>query len=205
MNKYKKKAILKFTLIYFLSTAIFILVLGYLYFTQQKTLILQKYALRMHHYVITLKQTNFEFKEDNYSYKLIDDQIVKYQLPIKKDDLYIKVFPRLKGEKNIQASISSKLIDDDIRSIKNFVIKWQITLNLLFLMISFILAKISLKPMDDTISHLDRFIKDLIHDLNTPATSILLNAKMLDNEIKDEKVLKKINRIKHSAQNIASF
>ena len=205
MNKYKKKALLKFTLIYFLSTSIFIIVLGYLYFSQQKNLILQKYALRMHHYVITLKQTNFKYKQDNYSYKLIDDMKVKYQLPIKENDLYVKVFPQLKSEKNIQASISSWLIDDDISSIKNLVIKWQITLNLLFLIISFILAKISLKPMEDTISHLDRFIKDLIHDLNTPATSILLNAKMLDNEIKEEKVLKKINRIKHSAQNIASL
>lgn len=205
MNKYKKKALLKFTLIYFLSTAIFILISGYFYFAQQKTLVLQKYALSMHHYVITLKQTNFRYHQDGYKHEIIYDERVKYQLPVKKDSYYIKVFPKVMEENNILVSIKADMIDTEILQAKSFVIKWQIVLHVLFLLISFILAKISLKPMEDTISHLDRFIKDLIHDLNTPATAILLNSKMLNSDIKDKKILKKIDRIKQSARSISSL
>ncbi len=159
----------------------------------------------MHHYVTTLQQTNFTHKLDGYKYEFIYNESVKYELPIKEGEYYIKVFPRVKGGNNILVSMKADMINNEISQTKYFVIKWQIILHVLFLLISFILAKISLKPMEDTISHLDRFIKDLIHDLNTPSTAILLNSQMLANDIKDEKVLKKIHRIEQSAKSIASL
>ena len=58
--------------------------------------------------------------------------------------------------------------------------------------------------MIDSFNHLDNFTKDLIHDLNTPVTSILLNTKMLKKDSND-KTIKKINRIENSAKNISSL
>jgi two-component system OmpR family sensor kinase len=55
-----------------------------------------------------------------------------------------------------------------------------------------------------TISHLDRFTKDLIHDLNTPITSILLNTKMLERNIVN-KDMKKVSRIENSAKDILAL
>lgn len=205
MNKYNKKALIKFTLIYFLSTAFFIHILGYLYFAQQKTLILQRYALSMHQYIVTQKQTNYTYTKEGYSYEFIPVVKIRYELPSKKDGFYTKVFPRINNKNNILIRVQADIIENEIKEAKQFVILWQILLHVIFLLISFILAIISLKPMNETISHLDRFIKDLIHDLNTPATAILLNSKMLYQDISDEKVLKKINRIERSAKNIASL
>lgn len=205
MNKYNKKALIKFTLIYFLSTAFFILILGYLYFVQQKTLILQRYALSMHQYIVTQKQTNYTHIKEGYSYKFIPTVEIRYELPSKKDGFYTKIFPRINNKNNILIRVQANIIDNEIQKAKQLIILWQILLHVIFLLISVILAKISLKPMNETISHLDRFIKDLIHDLNTPATAILLNSKMLYQDISDEKVLKKINRIERSAKNIASL
>ena len=205
MNNYEKKSLIKFTLIYFLSTAIFILILGYIYYGQQKTFILQKNALKMHEYIITQKQTNFNHSQKFYSFERIKKDIVKYQLPIKENQYYIKVFPSVIDKYNILVKIDADIIDSEIKNAKQFIIFGQIISLIVFLIISFILAKISLKPMNETISHLDRFIKDLIHDLNTPSTAILLNSEMLSREISSEKSQKKIYRIEQSAKNIASL
>ncbi|MFT7003950.1 MAG: two-component system OmpR family sensor kinase [Sulfurimonas sp.] len=179
--------------------------LGYLYFSQQRTMILQKYALKMHEYIVTQKQTNYTYVQAGYSYKFIPTVKVRYELPSKEGKFYTKVFPRINNKNNILIMVKSEILDNEIAHAKSFVIYSQILLHIIFLLISFILAKISLKPMNETISHLDRFIKDLIHDLNTPATAIMLNAKMLNKDIGDEKVLKKIKRIDQSARSIASL
>jgi len=205
VNNYEKKSLIKFTLIYFLSTAIFILILGYIYLGQQKTFILQKNAMKMHEYIITQKQSDFKYTQESYSFERIEKDTVKYQLPIKENDFYTKVFPSVTDKYNILVKLDANIIDNEIKKAEQLVFFWQIFTHIVFLIISFILAKISLKPMNETISHLDRFIKDLIHDLNTPSTAILLNSKMLSREISDEKSLRKINRIEQSAKSISSL
>ena len=86
MNNYEKKSLIKFTLIYFLSTAMFILILGYIYHNQQKTFILQKNALKMHEYIITQKRTNFKHVQEFYSFEWIKKDHINYQLPVKQND-----------------------------------------------------------------------------------------------------------------------
>lgn len=80
----------------------------------------------------------------------------------------------------------------------------QVLLLLFFGVISFFLAKLAIKPLQETINRLSLFIKDLIHDLNTPVTFILLNLKLLNsyNECKDKKELV---RIENSAKEIADL
>ena len=101
--------------------------------------------------------------------------------------------------------VKAAMVDNELQNLKFFVITAQVLILLFFLFISFILAKLSLKPVNNTISHLDRFLKDLIHDLNTPATSILLNTKLLEKSIDDKKSIKQLNRIKNSAKSISSL
>lgn len=199
MKNYEKKAFLQIFLGYFISVTVFILLLGYLYFNQQKIFLMQKTAMNMHQYIAKLKQSNFTYTKKGYSYKYIENEKVKKQLPQKKGDFYYKAFSR-----NFIVYIKSHIVDDELKNIKSFTIILQILLISFFAFISFILAKRSLKPMIDTISHLDRFTKDLIHDLNTPITSILLNTKMLKKDI-NEKGMKKISRIENSANNISSL
>lgn len=62
-------------------------------------------------------------------------------------------------------------------------------------------AAYSLRPMRQALRLLEEFLKDLIHDLNTPATSILLNAKLLRKRGDFEET----ERIELSASTIASL
>ncbi len=205
MKKYEKISLLKFISIYFFSTSFFIILLGYLYFTQQENQILQKYTMKMYEYNINLKQTTFRYKKEGYSFQITDTNKFRYNLAKKETNFYVKSFPLNKGTQNIIVSINSHIIDNELDSVKHFTILLQITLMFLFLTISYLLAKLSLKPLNETISHLDRFIKDLIHDLNTPSTAIILNCKMLEKSLSDEKDIKKLNRIQNSAIAISSL
>lgn len=205
MKNYEKHALLKFTLIYFLSTALFILAIGFFYFQQQKNITLQKHTMKMHQYVMKLKQSNFTHTQKGYSFKIVDKNNFKYKLASKSNDTYKKTFPIYKGIQFVLVSTQSYIIDDELDDIKYFTIVSQIVLLALFFLISLYLAKLSIKPMRDTISHIDRFTKDLIHDLNTPITAIQLNTKMLKKQIQDEQLLKKLQRIDTSTESILSL
>ncbi|MEA3289980.1 MAG: HAMP domain-containing sensor histidine kinase [Campylobacterota bacterium] len=204
MVDYKKTALLKFTSIYFFSTAFFIIILGYLYYHQQENIILQKHTMKMHQYTKILKQTNLNYKQEGYSFEIVDNEKFQYKLAIKYNEHYRKSFP-YDNKKFIVIKVRNNIIDMELYKIKTFTIIGQILLLLLFFGISLLLAKLSLKPMNDTISHLDRFIKDLIHDLNTPATTILLNTNMLKKQTDDVNINKKLDRIQKSADAISSL
>ena len=205
MKKYEKQSLLKFTFIYFFSIALLILVVGFLYFWQQKQFIMKKTVMQMYQYSAMLSQTDFQYTEDGLSYDLEQKEKVEFEIPIKKDGFYIKAFPLQNYNKLVTIKIDAKPIDKEIFDLKVFTLMVQAVLLLIFILISYFLAKISLKPMQDTISHLDRFLSDLIHDLNTPATAILLNVNMMLKNEKEEKKHKQLTRVQTSASTIASL
>jgi len=89
-----------------------------------------------------------------------------------------------------------KTFKEKLLKVKLIIISAQLVLLFLFALLSYFLAKRALKPMQDAISKLDNFSKDLIHDLNTPITSVLLNVKILENNpaFCDSKPLQRIKR-----------
>ncbi|MEA3228912.1 MAG: HAMP domain-containing sensor histidine kinase, partial [Campylobacterota bacterium] len=91
-----------------------------------------------------------------------------------------------------------------LSSLKTKIIAIQLFLLLLFGYISYLLAKSALKPLQESIITLDKFAKDLIHDLNTPVTSIKLNMKILEREehLKDNSAML---RMKKSVQTISEL
>jgi two-component system OmpR family sensor kinase len=88
---------------------------------------------------------------------------------------------------------------------KKRVIIYGILLFLFLIFIGYILLKILLKPMRDSIYLLDRFIKDTTHELNTPVNAILINIETIPKESLDEKSFKKINRIDIAARTISNL
>jgi len=70
-----------------------------------------------------------------------------------------------------------------------FLIIFAITLN-------FFLAKPLLEPLFKSDENLQKTIKETLHELNIPASTIQANAQMLEKSLKDEKNLKRLNRIK---------
>ena len=207
METHKKQAFLKFFLIYFLSVAILILTAGVFYYNQMKNQFLQSEEFSMISYARDIKMGNNLSKyRGTFSHtppKRLDKFINIDNFTILKDK-FMKYIPKNRYGDYIQIFKSKKSFDKKINKLKLQIAITQLILLLLFGIISYKLAKSALKPLEESINKLDKFAKDLIHDLNTPIASIKLNMQILD---KDERLKENsaIKRIKKSTAAISEL
>jgi two-component system OmpR family sensor kinase len=74
---------------------------------------------------------------------------------------------------------------------------------LLFIPISLFLSFFALKPVRQASTMIDNFIANIVHDINTPIATIMLNAKSILRKSKEEP--KKLNRILSSAKQLTDM
>lgn len=84
---------------------------------------------------------------------------------------------------------------------ENFIF---IVLPLIFLGLGIFLSFTSsiLKPLFKSDEKLQQSIKETIHELNIPVSTIIMNTQMLEKKITDEKCLKRLERIKQASDNL---
>ena len=97
--------------------------------------------------------------------------------------------------------------DDNIWfvKVKNEIIIYSLIAFIFMIIIGYFISKLFLKPMRDALHLLDRFIKDTTHELNTPISAIITNIEMIDKNLLDEKLARKINRIDIGAKTISNI
>ncbi len=183
--------------------AVLILVSGFFYFSQMKTQFLRAEQFSMIEYARDIKmgKDTSRFKKlfrDVFpakTYKYID--IKNFTI---KDGEFMKFIPLNRKGGYFQVFKSIKPFEKKLFDLKLKIASVQLLLLLLFALISYRLAKNALEPLEESISVLDKFAKDLIHDLNTPATSIKLNMKILkkDKDLKENRALHRIERSVHT-------
>jgi len=59
-----------------------------------------------------------------------------------------------------------------------------------------------LKPLFTSDDNLQKNLKETIHELNIPVSTIKMNTQLLEKKITDEKCLKRLNRIKQASNNL---
>jgi len=150
-----------------------------------------------------MKEYTFDFKGDKFSLDIVQEDKTQtlfkiqdcteglcayFEMPTKGPYLLKVIYAKVKFEKLHKAFL-------------NKLLNFSFIVLVLLLLISIGFAMYSLKPMRQALSMLEEFLKDLIHDLNTPATAILLNAKLL----RKRGDFEEIERIELSAQVISSL
>ena len=70
------------------------------------------------------------------------------------------------------------------------------------IILSSLFSLYTISPLRNALRLTEEFIKDILHDFNTPISTLRLNVSMLENEIGSNK---KINRIEKSVQNILNL
>jgi len=125
----------------------------------------------------------------NYSFFFDDD---RFDISIVSSEKDTKLYELYFDEKNVY--ILTPLDDTNLlkifyplthyklllQEIKETILFQLILLSFISISISLVFSLYALRPLRVALKLLEEFIKDIIHDLNTPLSSILINLKMMD-------------------------
>jgi two-component system OmpR family sensor kinase len=203
---HEKKAFLKFFTTYFGSVALLILASGFFYFAEQKKSMIEKEHFSMIEYVRQIKMKQTPQNPSGISYEIQNITIENFNMNNFdiQEKYFVKYMPYSWEGGYLLVKKDKSIYYKNLFVMKIYIIATQLILLLLFALLSYFLSARALRPMQDAIVKLDNFSKDLIHDLNTPITSILLNMKLLDKkgELEQNKALL---RIKRSVEDISEL
>ena len=196
MQRHEKRAFWKFFLAYFSSVALLILVAGRLYYDQQYQQRIKDEHFAIINYARQLKMHEpLTAKDITHTTEMIKIENFSMDTITLTDTTIEKYIPANRWHTHYIHIVKTRThFDEHLRELRFKVIGVQILLLLLFALLSFILTNHALRPMKEAIRKLDRFIKDLIHDLNTPLTTIKLNIRLLSKQsaFQESKALKRI-------------
>lgn len=154
---------------------LFLSFIFYHYYKIEEEHLKENLFLEMKNYSLFFEDERFDIdiiqKTNHHKlYELYEDKNALYILipfPQSQDDL-LKVFYPIQEYQNLLTDIKTSLL-------------WQfLSLSLIAILISLLFSLYVLSPLRQSLKLLEIFIKDIIHDLNTPLTSILINLKMMD-------------------------
>ena len=83
--------------------------------------------------------------------------------------------------------------EDRAKIVQELGVKFIVS-TLLLLGVAFLLTLYSLKPLRKALKVNDEFIKDILHDFNTPITSMVLNLSMLDKKEQENPFVKRVSQ-----------
>ena len=192
LKRYEKESLLKNFLVFFsLLEILLVLLFIELYHTEKREYrqSLLK-TMQLCSYTYECKQFAFEFTPKNKT---------------KLDELYDKegvsaYFPVPNSEKfNVKITYPEKRYHEDMRKIRQRLWVKFILATLLLMGVALFFTFYSLNPIRKALRINDEFIKDILHDFNTPISSMVLNIRMFKDEHGDNTF---VQRITHSIDTI---
>jgi two-component system OmpR family sensor kinase len=203
--EHDKRAFWKFFSIYFGSVAFLILAAGYFYFAEQRKILIEKEHFSMIEHIRKLKMNQHSVHQDSVTHTIVYRDIKNFSIDnfIIGENYFESYIPYNWDGGYYYVKKSKDEFHEKLLNIKGKIISMQVGLLFLFALISYFLSLRALRPMQEAIVKLDNFSKDLIHDLNTPITSILLNTKILERSALSNS--KALSRIRQSAEDIGEL
>lgn len=187
MKSYEKESLFKNFLVFF-SLLEILLVLLYieLYHTQTtdyKHDLLQKMELCS--YSLSCEQFTFDFapKNENTLNKLYNNNETYAYFTIPKSKKYY-----------MKISYATEKHKSDIKKIAQTLFVQFFVASLLLLAVALFFTFYSLNPIRKALHLNDEFIKDILHDFNTPITSMILNIKMFKDEKGEDSYISRLSK-----------
>jgi len=197
LNRLETESFFKSFFIFFFSLLSVSALALYLYDNEQERFYYEKM-------LSTMDAFSYSMKGKQFSYEIIPftTQIKIHELIITDNEIYA-LFP---WPKNPHVSLIKVIYpyqsyvkavqEQDRKGMILFVV-----IALIISLLSLIFSRYSLFPLRKSLTIMEDFLKDIIHDLNTPVSSILLNSQLLKRKYDDEE----IDRIYVSGQTITGL
>lgn len=218
MNINEKKSLISFLLIYISSAVLLFGIILFLYYSNEVKMLRENCDMWLSNSSMQLKSEiiNSYMKNEPFTPFKLEDKNLKYALYDKNKKL---LFSYLLNENSVDLdkSLYKKgyydfyvfTLDEKDIPIKYIVLetcknyedenKLKIYMLVIFLLasifigfVAYFLAKLLLKPVREKLEHLDRFIKDSAHELNTPISVLMTSVSMLKKGKNPEKMMKYI-------------
>lgn len=217
MNPLEKRSFYSFLFLYIGSSLFFLLLVGYWYFTAQKTALSSSNYYKMQHLsdqissriinahmqgrALTLPPIN-----TGYDLTLISTQgaIIQGSLPqgytlkgndyTQAKDTTILVSDTPNSHLNIKyVLLQNRHFTQELQDLKIHIITVMSLIALGIIFIAWILSKIFMRPIHDKVSQIEQFLSDISHELNTPITALQMSAqRALQKQTYDAKILTNI-------------
>lgn len=145
---------------------------------------------------IFFSHLDFEFKVSNFVDKKDKKERLKRRgiyenkvfiiAPINSNDYFLRYTEQENLNENsdneLQIIIQGNDVSKDLFFIRIKVFGFALLAFVLFGLVAYFLVRISLKPLEDKIKTLNRFIKDSTHEINTPLSVILMSVEQLEKQ-----------------------
>lgn len=171
----EKESLIKSFLLFFLVIEAFLTFIFYQYEKIEEEHLRENLFLEMKNYSFFFDDSRFDidivpYKKNRSPYELYMDDSSLYILvpmPSSPRDMLKVYYPRTAFTKQVE-------------TLRKGILYQFLFLTLLAFIISLFFSFYALSPLRRSLSLLETFIKDIIHDLNTPISNILINLKMMD-------------------------
>lgn len=196
MNQVEKESFLKGFSLFFTSLSILI---GFIFYIE--------YEKDIHTLESTItsemKLCSFDLKCTKYSIEFENKQKhLLYTLYKNEKELYSYYTIPNEQKYNLKIAYDKKLYQKDLDNLQAKRLRYFFISVIVIALLSTLFSYYTLSPLRQALLLTNEFIKDILHDLNTPIASMLLNVKTLH---KSEKNYKKIERIEQAINTIVSL
>ncbi len=202
LKNYEKESLFKNFLVFFSLLEILLILLFIELYRTKKTEyrhnLLQN--MRLCSYSLECEQFSFDFspQSENILNKLYDGNETHAYFTIPKSKKYY-----------MKISYAADKLQADIQEITRSLWIQFILASILLLGVALFFTFYSLNPIRKALRLNDEFIKDILHDFNTPITSMVLNIKMFQDEKGEDayitRLSKSIDNILRLQNNLKSF
>ena len=196
MKKYEKEAFFKTFGIFFATLMLLTTLVAYFYYNEQKHIMeeqifseMRSFTYDFQNYTFDMDVIPYDSSVDELNLQPCDRGMCGYfTIPSAKNSMFKVIMPSQHYEAQLHALFNKVLV------ILSLLLCAIIAFSLLY-------SFYALYPLKHALNLLESFLKDMIHDLNTPVTSILLNTKAIAKSAPSEA----LERIELAAKTIASL
>ena len=182
--------------LFFISLSILASSLYYSNYGKEKTVLdKQIYSqMRLCSFDLKCQQFSIDFEDinDDYLYRLLDNENEVYSyFPISKSEQFM-----------LKLTYSKKDYEKDLYSIETQLLKEFAIVIVIIAFLSILFSLYAIYPLRSALRLTKEFVRDILHDVNTPLSTLRLNARLL---IKEYGKNRKLERIEQSVDKILSL
>jgi len=183
LKSYEKESFLKSFVLFFLVQLFFLMVVMWQFYKSVE----HKYDMKL---MNEMTQCSYTLECPKYEIGLMEDLSNRELNIFYKSNEYYMLFsiPTVKGY-YLKLSFSKKEYGKNHQKILISVVKKSFLYSLFLLLVSAFFAHFALRPLRDALNLNDEFVKDMLHDFNTPLSSLQINFKILQKKFGQDEAI----------------